>query len=52
MVAGLSEEIPRNVSLLSALSGRSDKRNSARLVNMRYGSLVPSVVRSSIKTPM
>lgn len=43
---------PLLVSLVSALSGRSARRNSARLVNIRYGSLVPRVVRSSIRTPM
>ena len=40
------------VSRLSAVSCRSFKRYSARAVNIRYGSFVPSVTRSSIKTPI
>ena len=36
----------------SALSCRNNKRYSAREVNMRYGSFVPWVTRSSISTPM
>lgn len=43
---------PFAVSLLSALSGRKYNLNSDRLVNIRYGSLVPWVMRSSIRTPM
>ena len=36
----------------SALSWRSSNRNSAREVNMRYGSSTPLVTRSSIRTPI
>ena len=36
----------------SALSWRSNRRISARLVNIRYGSSVPRVMRSSIMTPI
>ena len=43
---------PSGVSRRSALSGRSSRRYSARLVNMRYGSSTPRVTRSSIITPM
>ena len=39
------------VSRVSALSSRSCSRYSARLVNMRYGSVVPCVTRSSTSTP-
>ena len=40
------------VSRMSALSARSDRRNSARDVNIRYGSVTPRLVRSSIITPI
>ena len=43
---------PAAVSRTSALSARRSRRCSARLVNIRYGSLVPFVTRSSISTPM
>ncbi len=43
---------PSSVSRKSALSWRSVRRYSARLVNIRYGSSTPRVTRSSIKTPM
>ena len=43
---------PSGVSRRSALSCRSSRRYSARLVNMRYGSSTPRVTRSSISTPM
>ncbi|NCU85968.1 MAG: hypothetical protein EBV57_08185 [Betaproteobacteria bacterium] len=36
----------------SALSSRRLRRYSARLVNIRYGSVTPCVVRSSTITPM
>ena len=45
-------KLPFSVNLRSALSGLRCSLNSARLVNMRYGSLVPWVVRSSTRTPM
>jgi hypothetical protein len=41
---------PRAVRRRSALSGRRLRRYSALEVNMRYGSLVPRRVRSSINT--
>ena len=44
--------MPAGVRRASALSGRSDSRNSARADSMRYGSLVPSVTRSSTSTPV
>ena len=40
------------VKRISALSSRNNKRYSAREVNTRYGSLVPSVQRSSTNTPV
>ena len=40
------------VTRRSALSWRRSSRCSARLVNIRYGSDVPCVTRSSINTPM
>ena len=43
---------PLAVKRMSALSSRSNKRYSARLVNIRYGSLVPNVARSSMSTPV
>mmetsp|Transcript_50405 Transcript_50405/g.151815 ORF Transcript_50405/g.151815 Transcript_50405/m.151815 type:complete len:203 (+) Transcript_50405:935-1543(+) len=36
----------------SALSARREMRYSAREVNIRYGSFVPRVTRSSMRTPM
>jgi len=36
----------------SAVSWRNLRRYSARAVNMRYGSFVPSVTKSSMSTPM
>lgn len=47
-----SRPSPLRVRRVSALSGRRDMRNSALLVNMRYGSRVPCVVKSSMRTPM
>jgi len=41
--------LPCGVSLRSALSIRKCSRNSAREVNIRYGSFVPLEMRSSIK---
>ena len=43
--------LPISVSRMSALSSRSCRRYSARLVNMRYGSVTPLVIRSSTSTP-
>mmetsp|Transcript_44080 Transcript_44080/g.60214 ORF Transcript_44080/g.60214 Transcript_44080/m.60214 type:complete len:247 (-) Transcript_44080:331-1071(-) len=43
---------PLRVSRRSALSLRRESLYSAREVNMRYGSLVPFVTRSSMSTPM
>ena len=43
---------PFSVRRISALSWRSNRRYSLRLVIMRYGSLVPFVTRSSMRTPM
>mmetsp|Transcript_29212 Transcript_29212/g.91473 ORF Transcript_29212/g.91473 Transcript_29212/m.91473 type:complete len:226 (+) Transcript_29212:310-987(+) len=43
---------PSGVRRASALSARSISRHSAREVNMRYGSVVPRVTRSSTSTPM
>ena len=43
---------PIGVSRSSALSLRRCSRCSARLVNMRYGSVGGLVTRSSISTPM
>ena len=43
---------PSAVSRWSALSARRVSRYSAREVNMRYGSLVPRVTKSSIITPI
>ena len=42
---------PVSVRRMSALSSRNCKRYSARLVNMRYGSETPRVIRSSTITP-
>jgi hypothetical protein len=42
---------PTGVNRASALSMRKCSRNSARDVNMRYGSSAPLVMRSSIKNP-
>ncbi len=44
--------IPFLLNRRSALSARSVRRYSAREVNIRYGSLTPCVVRSSISTPI
>lgn len=46
------EHKPLTVRRRSALSGLREVRNSARLVNMRYGSVTPRLTRSSIRTPM
>ncbi|MPN59277.1 hypothetical protein SDC9_206998 [bioreactor metagenome] len=43
---------PFAVRRWSQLSWRRFKRYSARLVNMRYGSWVPMVTRSSMRTPV
>ena len=43
--------MPLPVSRWSALSARSVSRYSAREVNIRYGSVMPRVTRSSIITP-
>ena len=43
---------PMGVSRSSALSMRRCRRNSAREVNMRYGSSAPLVIRSSIRIPV
>jgi hypothetical protein len=43
---------PCGVRRRSALSIRRCRRNSAREVNMRYGSSVPLVTRSSIRMPI
>src|SRR5439155_607740 len=43
---------PSGVRRRSALSCRSKRRYSARLVNKRYGSSTPRVTRSSRRTPM
>ena len=43
---------PFSVRRRSALSSRRISRYSAREVNMRYGSWVPRVIRSSTSTPM
>ena len=43
---------PSAVSRASALSARSRSRYSAREVNIRYGSIVPRLTRSSTRTPM
>ena len=43
---------PRGVNRRSALSWRSNRRYSARLVNIRYGSSTPRMTRSSIMTPI
>ena len=44
--------IPRGVSLKSALSDRSKSLYSDLEVNILYGSFVPFVTKSSIKTPI
>ena len=44
--------IPLPVKRRSALSARRLSRNSAREVNIRYGSVTPWVTRSSTRTPM
>jgi hypothetical protein len=43
--------IPFPVRRWSALSARNVSRYSAREVNIRYGSVIPRVTRSSIITP-
>ena len=43
--------LPNAVSRRSALSSRRRSRYSARLVNMRYGSVTPLVTKSSTRTP-
>ena len=43
---------PSGVKRWSALSARNWRRYSARDVNIRYGSLVPNVTKSSIMTPI
>ena len=44
--------LPIGVNRLSALSILRCSRNSAREVNIRYGSSAPFVIRSSIKIPV
>ena len=44
--------LPISVSLKSALSCLKRRRNSARLVNSLYGSVIPLFIKSSINTPM
>ncbi len=43
---------PIGLKRISALSWRNNKRCSARDVNIRYGSSVPLVTKSSINTPI
>lgn len=44
--------LPLLVNLISALSGLKYNLNSDLAVNIRYGSFVPKVVRSSTSTPI
>ncbi len=52
LTVGVSPRLPFRVRRRSALSGLRDVRNSALLVNMRYGSVTPRLTRSSMRTPM
>ena len=45
-------DLPFSLNLKSALSSRKSSRYLPREVNIRYGSFVPLVTRSSIITPM